>query len=795
MTFSIKHTVLVTCILFFSLGNLFSQRYSLSGMIRDQSSGESIISAIVVAKDTSAPYQTSGVVSNSAGFYSLTVNKKWYSLTISYMGYADFDTLIYLDRNLRLDVELIPTSIRGEEVEIMGKRPDQNVQSAQVGRMEMKIETIKSMPALMGEVDILKSIQLLPGIQSGSEGNTGFYVRGGNADQNLILLDDAPIYNAGHLFGFFSIFNADAVKGVEIHKSGIPAQYGGRLSSILDVTQKEGNLKKYEIDGGIGLIFSRLTVQGPIKKNKASFIVSARRTYIDYLIQPFLPKDSPMKGVKFFFYDLNGKMNWIINDKHRIYVGAYYGNDSYGFKSKNQDMAAIFKWSNGAISTRWNWIISPQFFLNTSLILSDYDFGTSLDQGNSSFGINSGVRDYTLKSELSYLPNSKHYLRGGVQYTFHTFRPTVFESDEMANRIDIPDSPPFYANELAFYIQEEWKITDWLTLNGGLRYTLFQHVGPFTRYVFDDEQKLTDSLIYKFGEPIFHYSYWEPRVSTRWMISKSASIKLSYTLNYQPLHQISMASITLPTDVWVPSTEFIKPQQGHHFSLGLFKNFKDNSIETYIDGYYKLMNNLAEYKEGMDVASMMQDQDQLYTFGRGKSYGVEFYVAKTTGKLHGFIGYTLSYTKRQFDDLNDGAWFYAKYDRRHDVSINLNYEVIPQIITVSLVWVYASGNSMTIPVSYYFYNGTLMTEYSDRNAYRMPAYHRLDFSVNWQFLKRRKFESGLNFSIYNLYNRKNPFYIYFDSSMTTDQQIATKAYKVSLFPIIPSITWNFKIKP
>lgn len=795
MKFVIKRTILGTYMLFFALAAAFAQKYTISGMITDQSSGESIISAVIVAKDTAAPYLKSGVVSNTAGFYSLTVDKKWYILTVSYMGYAEFDTLIYLDRNMKLNVEMALTSIKGKEVEVTAKRPDQNVQSAQVGKMEMKIEAIKTLPALMGEVDILKSIQLLPGIQSGSEGNTGFYVRGGNADQNLILLDDAPIYNAGHLFGFFSIFNADAVKGVEIHKSGIPAQYGGRLSSILDVKQKEGNLKQYEIDGGIGLIFSRLTVQGPIKKNKASFIVNARRTYIDVLIQPFLPKDSPMKGVKFYFYDLNGKMNWIINEKHRIYVGGYYGNDSYGFKSKRQEMGAIFRWSNGALSTRWNWIISPQLFLNTSLILSDYDFGISLDQGESHFGVNSGVRDYTLKSELSFLPNSDHSLKGGVQYTFHAFRPTLFEADQMENRIKIPDSPPFYANELAFYVQEEWKATDWLTLNGGLRYTLFQHVGPFTRYIFDDEQKLTDSLVYKLGEPISLYNYWEPRIASRFMINKSTSIKLSYTLNYQPLHQISMASITLPTDVWVPATEFIKPQKGHHFSLGLFKNFKDNTIETYIDGYYKLMSNLAEYKEGMDVADMMQNQDQFYAFGRGKSYGVEFYVAKTTGKLHGFIGYTLSYTKRQFDDLNNGEWFYAKYDRRHDVSLNLNYEVLPRILTLSLVWIYASGNSMTIPVSYYFYNGTLITEYSDRNAYRMPPYHRLDISVNWQFLKRRKYESGINFSIYNLYNRKNPFYIYFDPSMTTDQQIATKAYKVSLFPMIPSITWNFKIKP
>ena len=417
-----------------------------------------------------------------------------------------------------------------------------------------------------------------------------------------------------------------------------------------------------------------------------------------------------------------------------------------------------------------------------------------MQQESTKFSINSGIRDYTLKSEVTYIPNPKHNIKAGVHHIYHSFYPTKFESDNSQNAIALPDAPPYYANDLSFYVTDQTDITKWWSLNAGLRFTIFQHIGSFTRYVLDDQDYIVDSILYKKGEVIKQYQYLEPRISTRFTLNKSTSIKASYTINYQPLHQISLASITLPTDVWMPSTELIKPQQGHHFSLGVFKNFKDNEIETYIDGYYKIMNNLAEYKDNLAFASLMGNQDQMYTFGKGRSYGVEVFISKTSGRFHGFIGYTLSFTERQFDDLNNGQWFYAKYDRRHDVSINLNYEIYPQILTVSLVWIYASGNTMTIPVGYYFYNGHLMTEFSDRNAYRMPAYHRMDLSINWQILKRKNFETGINFSIYNVYNRKNPFYIYFSTKEYTPSELTTKAYKVSLFPIIPTLTWNFKIK-
>jgi outer membrane receptor for ferrienterochelin and colicin len=784
------------------ISSLIAQKVTLSGIVKDATNGETIAGAYIILKDTLSKTAPTGSVTNSSGFYSITVEKGTYLLNINYLGYKQISESISIISNQKKNIEIEPTAIVTDEVVVTGQAADRNVTAVEVGKMEMKIETIKTMPAFMGEVDVLKSIQLLPGIQSGSEGNSGFYVRGGNADQNLILLDETPIYNPGHLFGFFSIFNADALKGIEVIKSGMPANYGGRLASIIDVYQKEGNMKNYEFDGGIGVIFARFTVQGPIIKNKASFIVSGRRTYIDWLVQPFLKKDSPLKGAKFYFFDLNAKFNIIINEKHRIYIGGYYGNDVYGFKSKNGNINSVFKWGNGAASVRWNYIVSPKLFLNTSGTFSDYQFVTEMKQGVYNFGISSGVRDYALKSELTFLPNPNHITKFGIHYIFHTFFPSDYDIEAgQNNNLSIPKSKPFYANELAIYGNDEWNIVKWLKISYGLRYSHFSHIGKFNRFILDDDLKIIDSIVYKSGQIAKQYNYIEPRLSARFLIDTNTSIKISYTLNNQYLHQISMATVSLPTDVWMPSTSFIKPQIGHQVSLGLFRNFFKNMFEAYIDAYYKQMKSLSEYQDGLDFSFLQVNPDQILTQGKGYSWGIEFFFQKNTGWFTGFIGYTLSFTKRNFQDLNGKNWFWAKYDRRHDISVSLNFEVIRNKLSISAVWVFASGNTMTIPIGYYFFNGNLITEYSDRNAYRMPPYHRLDISINWNIIKRKHFETGLNFSIYNIYNRKNPFFLFYETTTNFDIEaqppifdMTTKAYKMSLFPIIPSINWNFKIK-
>jgi hypothetical protein len=774
-------------------------RVTLSGSVLDASNGESMMGVYVVLSDLKTPSNVQGCASNQAGYYSISVLPGNYKLTVNYLGYKTIEDTISLTRNTQRLVEMEPAAITGSEVVIQGERGNVNVTSGEVGRMELSIQTIKALPALMGEADVIKSVQLLPGVQSGGEGNSGFYVRGSGTDQNLVLLDEATIYNPDHLFGFFSIFNADAVKSVDLIKSGMPAYYGGRAASILSVYQKEGNMKKYEVDGGLGLIFSHLTVQGPIKKNRASFLISARRTYADVIVQPFLKKDNPMKGTNFYFYDLNAKFNIVINPRHRLYFGAYYGQDVYGFKSVTQQTKMSFKWGNAAASARWNYIIANRLFLNTTATFSYYSFTTGMLVSPYSFALASSVRDYGLKSELTWIPTPKHNLRFGVHNVFHDCLPGHFDVEAGEGvAFNIPTTQHYLGNELSIYIHDEWDISRHWKLNMGVRYTNYHHLGPFKRYVTDEFGQLTDSILYPAGKSIAQYNRAEPRLALRWLIDSTTSIKASATLNYQFMHQISIATISLPTDVWMPSTDLMKPQTVFQYSLGVFKNFHQNMFESYIDLYYKQMYNLPEYREGIGLSMLHLNTDQLYVFGKGWAAGAEFFVKKSRGRFTGFIGYTLAFTRRQFDDLNGGKPFWAKYDRRHDVTISLSYEILPNKLRASALWVYQSGNTMTVPLGYYLYMGSVVTEFSDRNEYRVNPYHRLDISVDWTIKKTAKFETGLNFSIYNVYNRQNPFLVFFETTVTTDDgdlssfSMQNHAYQMSLFPIIPSVMWTFK---
>ena len=774
-------------------------RVTLSGVVRDANNGETMMGVYVILMDLRAPSNVQGGVTNQAGYYSISVAPGDYKLVVNFMGYKTIEDTIALTKSQTRLFEIEPVAITGQEVVIQGERGAVNVTSGDVGRMELSIKTIKALPALMGEADVIKSIQLLPGVQSGGEGNSGFYVRGSGTDQNLVLLDEATIYNADHLFGFFSIFNADAVKSIELIKSGMPAYYGGRAACILNVYQKEGNLKRFEVDGGLGLIFSHLTVQGPIKKERASFLISARRTYADLIIQPFLKKDNPMKGTDFYFYDINAKFNIIINPRHRLYFGAYYGHDVYGFKSLSQQTKMSFHWGNAAASFRWNYIIGNRLFLNTSATFSDYDFGTDMMIEPYSFKLSSGVRDYNLKSELTWIPTPKHNLRFGVQNVLHDCNPGQYKAEAGIDMdFGMPAVQHLYGNELSIYAHDEYDITPKWKLNMGLRYSNYHQLGPFTRYVLNELGHVVDSILYKPGESVVQYNRVEPRFSLRWLIDSTTSIKASATLNYQYMHRISVASISLPTDVWMPSTDLMKPQTVFQYTLGVFKNFHHNMFETYVDLYYKQMYNLAEYKDGLDFSVLTINPDQLYVFGKGWSAGAEFFIKKTRGRFTGFIGYTLGFTRRQFDDLNGGKPYWAKYDRRHDISISLSYEIIPNKLSASALWVFQSGNTMTVPLGYYLYMGSVVTEYSGRNEYRVNPYHRLDISVDWTIKKTAKFETGLNFSVYNVYNRQNPFLVFFETSVETgdgditDFSMQNHAYQMSLFPIIPSVMWTFR---
>ena len=783
-----KNLLFILCCLSFFVA-VGQRNYTISGYIKDADNGEALFGATIYAKEIAK-----GAVTNTYGFYSLTIPEGTYTFDFTFVGYEKHTDSIKLTENKRLNLDLKPVSIGMEEVIITATRGDANVNSTNMGTTELKIEAVKKVPAFMGEADLVKTIQLLPGVQSAGEGSSGYYVRGGGLDQNLVLLDDAVIYNAGHLFGFFSIFNADAVRSAEIIKAGMPANYGGRLASVLNVTMKEGNMKKYEAEGGIGVIFARLNVQGPIVKNKASFLITGRRTYIDKLIQPFLKKDSPAKGLKLYFYDLNAKVNWRINDRHHLFLSAYHGGDAYGFKSTQGSMDASFAWQNSSASFRWNYNINDKLFLNTSFMFSDYQFNTDIDIDVYALKIFSGIRDYTAKTELLYLPMAGNIFKVGGTYTYHSIQPNTYAATATTT-LEIPEPPTLYSHEAAIYANDEIDIGEAIKLNLGLRASYFAHTGPYTLYTADEFGRIADSTIYKKGKTIKDYWGLEPRFSIRFAIDPTLSLKASYMHNYQYLHQVAMSSISLPTDMWMSSTKDIKPQIGNQYAIGVYKNIKNNMYEFSIELYYKDMKNQTEYLDGFSpITEAAKYTEKQYTQGEGYSYGVEFFANKTMGKLTGWIGYTLSWTNRIFPELNLGKMFPAKHDRRHDVSFMLSYEILPEL-TTSIVWVYATGNTMTIPVGFYFIGYNMVTEYSDRNEFRVPPYHRMDISVNWMIKRTERFEHSLNFSVYNLYNRRNPFFISIGSSMDQDKfEITNTAYQMSLFPIIPSISWNFKFR-
>lgn len=774
------------------------EKYTISGTVTDGANGETMIGANVFLEPI-----MKGTTTNVYGFYSITVPEGKYTLKISFLGYETTTREVTLDKDLELNLEIKESAYSKEEVVVTGDAKDENTKSTKMGVVEVPIQQIKELPALMGEVDVIKTMQLMPGVQSGSEGNAGLYVRGGGPDQNLVLLDEAVVYNAAHLFGFLSVFNADAIKSVELTKGGMPARYGGRLASVLDITMNEGNNKKYEIEGGIGIINSRLTVQGPIVKDKGSFIVSGRFAYIGLLggaIADLATDDNSegggvFAGATYYFFDLNAKMNYTLGKKDRLFLSGYFGRDVFGFDSQD-DFSANIGWGNATTSLRWNHVFNPKLFMNTSFIFSDYNFEFGAGQQEFDLALTSGIRDYNLKLDLSWLPDVRHKVRFGANYIFHTFRPSSVSARTGDTELDLENNIKYYAHEAALYIQDEWDISDRFSINAGIRGSLFSHMGPFDRYIVDEiTGQVVDTTRYGLFENVKTYAYAEPRFSGRAMLGKNNSIKASYTMNYQYLHLASLASISFPTDLWMPSTDKVKPQEGHQWALGYFHNLFDNKLEVSVEGYYKLMYNLIEYKDGYSPdQSVNNNPDNNFVFGNGNSYGAELFLKKNGKKLTGWIGYTLAWTNRIFPDLNEGEPFPATYDRRHDLSVVGSYR-INERWSVSAVFVYGTGSAMTVPVSRYFINGELVSEYGDRNSFRMPDYHRLDLgaTLHPNPKKNKRFKSTWNFGIYNVYSRQNPYFIYFDTNVDSDDQSVTiEARQVSVFPILPSVTWNFK---
>ena len=781
--------IYILLLIFSSSISLAAQnKFTISGYVKDAANGEALIGANVFVKETRG-----GAAVNTYGFYSLTLPADTYTVNFMYLGYETHSQTIYLDKHISLNIDLKRENKTMQKVEIVSDRAADNTQSSRMSSISLTIDEIKKLPTFGGEVDIIRVMTLMPGVQSGGEGNSGFYVRGGGPDQNLILLDGVPVYNPTHLFGFFSVFNGDAIRNAEIIKGGMPAQYGGRLSSVLDITTKEGNNKKFEVEGGIGLIASRITIQGPIVKNKLSFIVSGRRTYADLLAKPFM-KNSNFKGSGYHFYDLNAKLNWVIGPKDQIYISGYYGKDKFSFKNPESSFNAGMDWANATASIRWNHVYSPKLFSNLTLLFTDYSFGFSGEQTEFTFKLNSGVRDYGFRLDYNYYPSPKHLVRFGAEYTDHTYKPSNVTFESQLGNMVLPQPLDYHTNEAAVYISDDWEISKRWKVNFGARASYFAFLGDYTRYKTDAYGQTVDTITYKPWEMIKDYFRGEPRVSGRFLINENMYIKASYAMNYQYVQLASRATVSLPLDVWLPATEQIKPQFSQQVALGYFLNFKQNMFETSVELYYKPMRNLVEFQDGADPAQSINDNiDNTLVQGNGESYGAEFFIRKSKGKLNGWIGYTLAWTNRRFPMLNEGKAFPAKFDRRHDLSLVVNYDLNYRW-QFSGVFVYSSGNTLTMPAALHFSEGNLITEFGPRNGYRFPSYHRMDLSITYVTSKPdKRFKSSINLSVYNTYSRQNPFFIYYtQEGNLNDGDFKIRAKQVAVFPIIPSITWNFK---
>ena len=795
--------VLISCFLIFNTKKLTAQqKYTLSGYIKDASSGETLLGAYLY----DAQNKGNGTSTNLYGFYSLTLPEGDYTIESSFIGYTAQQKTISLNSDMSINFELLQDGVMiEEEVVVSAKRKDENVESTDMGKVELSVEKIKSLPALMGEVDVIRTLQLLPGVLSSGEGNTGLYVRGGGPDQNLVLLDEAVVYNTGHLAGFFSVFNPDAIKTTTLHKGSMPAEYGGRLSSVLDISMKDGNDKRFQVDGGIGLISSRLTLQGPIQKDKSSFLISGRRTYADVLARPYI-NTTDFKGSGYYFYDLNTKANYRFSDKDRIFLSGYFGRDVFTYNSPdgfNVDMP----WGNATATLRWNHVFNGKIFMNATAIYNDYNFG--FDSGFNSFKakFSSGVRDWSGKIDFDYFATVNHTIKFGVNYSFHTFTPYTINITIDDEEIQSDDLNQQNAHEIAAYIQDEFSIGDKLKVNAGLRLAGYQQVGPYRSIEFGDNALPTDTIDYERGEPIASYGGLEPRLNLRYTVNDQISLKGAVTVTNQYIHLVSNSTSTLPTDLWVPSTKLVKPQKGIQYSLGYFQNFLNNEYEAAVEVYYKDLKNQIEFSEDYreDVGIPIENN---FTFGEGRAYGIELFLKRRYGRFNGWIGYTLSRTERIFEEINNGNPFPSKYDRTHDLSLVGIFEVNDRW-TLSSTFVYGTGQALTLPTSYFSINGWLYPEYDmPRNSYRLKPYHRWDISATYVIgPKRKHFYSELSMSIYNVYSRANPFFIYPvfeipDVEVPTDNvgsgfvpvsgQIESKLKQVSLFPIIPSVTWNFK---
>lgn len=749
-------------------------KFTISGTIRDAASGETLIGATV--RLTGAT--TAATLTNAYGYFAITQPAGSYTLSISYTGYTSLVKSIDLQENTKINEALSSVNNLGE-VTVKAVAKNNNIKSAQMGLDKVDMQSLNNLPVLLGEKDVLKTIQLLPGVKSGGEGNTGFYVRGGAADQNLIILDEAVVYNSSHLLGFFSTFNADAVKDVDLYKGGMPAQYGGRLSSVLDVKMADGNNKEYKFQGGIGLIASRLKAEGPIVKDKGSFMVSFRRTYLDLFLKA--SSDSSINGSTLNFYDINAKANYKIDDKNTIFISGYFGRDNIGVNDLFSN-----DWGNVTTTIRLNHIFSNRLFSNTSLIYNDYKYTVKLLNDVNNFKATSLIRDFNLKQDFQYFSN-KHSLRFGLNVTQHRISPVDIDAGEQS-QVNNLQQENRYGLESAAYVSDDWNLNDHITLLYGLRLSAFSLLGPGNFKSYDADGNVTNITQVSSGKFYKNYFYLEPRFSISYILNEENSIKASYNRNTQNIHILTNATSSSPTDQYVLSSNNIKPEIADQVALGYFKNINDNQYEFSGEVYYKSLKNQIDYKNAAELIANVNVESELI-YGVGRAYGLELFFKKKFGRLNGWVGYTLSRTERKFAQLNNGNYFPSRQDRTHDIAIvgiyNLNNRW-----TFSGNFIYSTGNAVTFPAGKYTIDGQTAYYYTERNAGRMPYNMRLDVSATLEGKNTKRFHSSWNFGVYNLLGRKNPYSIEFINDPNNPSK--TVAQQTSLFGMIPSVTWNFK---
>lgn len=767
--------VLLVLSLFSTTQKVFAQKkITISGTITSKNSGESIIGASI--KVLNSNY---GTTSNEYGFYSLLLTANTYQIVYSAVGKTPDTLQITLSGNIEKNISLSEANYELEAVTVTSsKTSGRSVSGSQMGIEKLSVQESRNIPVIFGEKDLLKTIQLLPGIKTAGEGNSGIFVRGGTTDQNQIILDEANIYNASHLFGFFSTFNSDAIKDIAVYKGGMPAQYGGRLSSVLDVRMNEGNNQNTSVSGSLGLISAKLNVEGPIQKDKSSFLITGRRTYADV----FLKLDDEYKNNQLYFYDLNAKLNYELGKKDKLYLSGYFGKDALGFN----DQFGI-NWGNGTGTLRWNHIFNSRLFLNTSLIFSNYNYAFRVKNGTNDIKIFSQIRDWNLKQDYQYSINNKNNFRFGWSSIYHIIRPGEITGNATSSINDkIQDKR--YSFENAVYASNVFKPNHKLTITVGARLSAFSVLGGGNFYNIDGVGNIIDTLKYAKGKVIKTYYNPEPRVSMGYMLNTNASIKAAYTRNAQYMHQITTSTGSNPLDKWASTSNIIQPQISNQYSIGYYANILRNNYEFTAEVYYKDMENILDFRNGADVFLNETVESQLL-FGKGRAYGLEFMMKKKTGKLTGWISYTISKSERKINGINNNQWYNATQDRTHDIAIVGTYQLNKKW-TLSGNFVFYTGNAVTFPSGKYQVNGQTAYYYNSRNADRMPNYHRLDFGATMQLKKTKKWTKELVFSLYNVYGRENAFTINFKDNK--DNPNLTEIVQTSLFRWVPSVSYNFK---